>query len=49
MRPLQFKIKLAKHYWNMASTDNEQPENEWSFQPSDGHFFVTDITCYSKF
>ena len=22
MRPSQFKIKLAKHYWNMTSTDN---------------------------
>ena len=31
----QFKIKLAKHYWNMASTDIEQPEDEWSFQSSD--------------
>ena len=35
MIPLQFKIKLAKHYWNMASTDIEQPEDEWSFQFSD--------------
>ena len=31
MKPSQFKIKLAKHYWNMASTDIEQPEDEWSF------------------
>ena len=31
----QFKIKLAKHYWNMASTDIEQTEDEWSFQSSD--------------
>ena len=35
MIPSQFKIKLAKHYWNMASTDIEQPEDEWSFQSSD--------------
>ena len=35
MRSSQFKIKLAKHYWNMASTDNEQPEEEWSFHSSD--------------
>ena len=35
MIPSQFKIKLFKHYWNMASTDNEQPEYEWSFQSSD--------------
>ena len=33
MIPSQFKIKLAKHYWNM--TDIEQPEDEWSFQSSD--------------
>ena len=24
MRPSQFKIKLVKHYWKMAATDNEQ-------------------------
>ena len=35
MIPSQFKIKLGKHYWNMASTDIEQPEDEWSFQSSD--------------
>ena len=35
MIPSQFKIKLAKHYWNMGSTDIEQPEDEWSFQSSD--------------
>ena len=35
MIPSQFKIKLAKHYWNMASTDIEQPEDEWYFQSSD--------------
>ena len=35
MIPSQFKIKLAKHYWNMASTDIEQPEDGWSFQSSD--------------
>ena len=35
MIPSQFKIKLAKHYWNMASTDIEQPRDEWSFQSSD--------------
>ena len=35
MRPSQFKIKLVKHYWNMAATDNEQPEDEWPFQSSD--------------
>ena len=31
----QFKIKLAKHYWNMASTEIEQPEDEWFFHSSD--------------
>ena len=35
MIPSQFKIKLAKHYWNMASTEIEQPEDEWFFQSSD--------------
>ena len=35
MQLLQFKIKLAKHFWNMTLTDNEQPEDEWSFQSSD--------------
>ena len=35
MTPSQFKIKLIKHYWNMAATDNEQSEDEWSFQSSD--------------
>ena len=35
MRPSQFKIKLVKHYWNMAATDNKQPEDEWYFQSSD--------------
>ena len=34
MIPSQFKIKLAKHYWNMASTEIKQPEEEWSFQSS---------------
>ena len=28
MIPSQFKIKLVKHYWNMVSTDIEQPEEE---------------------
>ena len=31
----QFKIKLAKHLWSIALSDNEQPEHEWSFQSSD--------------
>ena len=31
----QFKIKLATHYWNIASTDIEKPRDEWSFQSSD--------------
>ena len=31
-RPSQFKIKLAEYYWNMTSTENEQPEDECSFQ-----------------
>ena len=35
MRLLQFKIKLAKHFWSKALSDNEQPEYEWSFQSSD--------------
>ena len=35
MIPSQFKIKLVKHYWNMASTDIEQVEDEWFFQSSD--------------
>ena len=35
MRPSKFKIKLVKHYLNMAATDNEQPEDGWSFQSSD--------------
>ena len=35
MRPSQFKIKLVKHFRNMAATDNEQPEDNWSFQSSD--------------
>ena len=35
MRPSQFKIKLVSHNWNMAATDNEQPEDERSFQYSD--------------
>ena len=35
MRLSQFKTKLAKHFWNMVSTDNEQPQDEWSFQSSD--------------
>ena len=35
MIPSQFEIKLAKHYWNMASTDIELPKDEWSFQSSD--------------
>ena len=35
MIPSQFKIKLAKHYWKMASTDIEQPEDECFFQSSD--------------
>ena len=35
MRLSQFKIKLAKHFWSIALSDNEQPEHEWSFQSSD--------------
>ena len=35
MRLSQFKIKLAKHLWSIALSDNEQPEHEWSFQSSD--------------
>ena len=35
MIPLQFEIKLDKHYWDMASTEIEQPEDEWSFPSSD--------------
>ena len=38
MRPSQFKVKFVKHYWNMAATDNEQSEDEWSFQSSDSIF-----------
>ena len=34
MRLSQFKIKLAKHFWSIALSDNEQPEHEWSFQSS---------------
>ena len=34
MRLSQFKIKLAKHLWSIALSDNEQPEHEWSFQSS---------------
>ena len=33
MRPSQFKIKLVKHYWNMAATDNEQFEENGIFSP----------------
>ena len=29
MRLLQFKIKLAKHFWSTALSDNEQPKHEW--------------------
>ena len=35
IRLSQFKIKLAKHFWTKALSDNEQPEHEWSFQSSD--------------
>ena len=35
MRLSQFKIKLSKHLWSIALSDNEQPEHEWSFQSSD--------------
>ena len=35
IRLSQFKIKLAKHFWSKALSDNEQPEHEWSFQSSD--------------
>ena len=35
MRLLQFKIKLAEHFWSIALPVNEQPEHEWSFQSSD--------------
>ena len=35
MRLSQFKIKLAKHFWSIALSENEQPEHEWSFQSSD--------------
>ena len=31
----QFKIKLAKHFWSIALSDNEQPEHAQSFQSSD--------------
>ena len=31
----QFEIKLVKHLWSIALSDNEQPEHEWSFQSSD--------------
>ena len=32
---MKFKIKLAKHFWSIALSDNEQPEHEHSFQSSD--------------
>ena len=32
---LLFKNKLYKHLWNIALTDIEQYEDEWSFQSSD--------------
>ena len=35
MRLSQFKIKLTKHLWSIALSDNEQPEHKWSFQSSD--------------
>ena len=35
IRVLQFKIKLAKHFWSIALSDNEQLEHEWSLQSSD--------------
>ena len=35
IRLSQFKIKLAKHFWSIALSDNEQPEHERSFQSSD--------------
>ena len=40
MRPSQFKIKLAEHFWNIALVDNEQPEDQWSFQSSDKEYQV---------
>ena len=35
MSLLLFKNKLNKHLWNIALTDIEQSEGEWSFQSSD--------------
>ena len=35
MSLLLFKNKLYKHLWNIALTDIEQSEDEWSFQSSD--------------
>ena len=42
LRLSQFKIKLAKHFWSKALSDNEQPEHEWSIESSDeGAKFLT--------
>ena len=35
MSLLLFKNKLYKHLWNIALTDIEQSEDEWSFHSSD--------------
>ena len=35
MSRLLFKNKLYKHLWNIALTDIEQSEDEWSFHSSD--------------
>ena len=32
--PFDIKNKLYKHLWNIALTDIEQSEDEWSFQSS---------------
>ena len=40
MRISQFKIKLAKHFWSIALSDNEQPEHECSFQSSNEGGYV---------
>ena len=42
MRLSQLTIKLAKHFWSIALSDNEQPEHEQSFQSSDEGGLVID-------
>ena len=48
MSLLLFKNKLYQHLWNIALTDIEQSEDEWSFQSSDDDGYAKtrkDIFC----